>query len=890
MRPPQFFCFAEACPASIFIFRVARFFRRVRAGLLLLLCGFLTTTIPAQETIITNAATWHWLKGTNEVSTPITAWRTNGFNDSAWLTGAAPFSYGTNSTGRDDGVTNGTLVSGMISSFSSIFLRRTFVITNVTEVQSVTFSTFYDDGFVAWINGTPVLQQNMPTNSPAYNSFALVAHEADPVVPLTATNSPQNYLVVGTNVLAVQVFNNQIASSDLRFETTMVITKSAPPSLPLIGTVVPATNSTVPALTQITVTFTKPVIGVDAGDLLINGQPAADVVGVGPTNTYIFTITQPPPGIVSVTWDTLHGITDTSGNAFDASAIGATWNYNLTDTVAPQISATTPPPGVRVSKLTQVEINFSEPVLGVDATDLLVNGMSATNVSGSASGPYLFQFQQPSAGTVQFAWAVGHGITDAATVPNHFVGGGWTNTLDPISGMPTVRINEFLAANVSATGLPDEFGNLDDWIELYNFGSNTVDLSGCALTDDPGFTGKWIFPSVTIGANQYLVVFASGLDRKIVGGTNKLHTSFSLSTGGEYLGLFNAESPRVPLDQFSPAYPEQRNDISYGHDSANSLSYFNTPTPGASNASSTISGVAEPVHFTVSRGFFNQPFNLLLTTPTPGATIRYTTDGSLPTATSGLIYSNGLTIHTTTTLRAAAFAANLLPTLVQTHTYIFLADVMNQPTNPPGFPLTGNWSSSNPWPPDYGMDPRVVTNALHSATIQGDLSAVPTLSIVMNTGDMFDPNYGIYTHPADTTIEAPCSMELIYPDGSSGMQIDAGIEMHGGGSRANPMKHPFGIKFRGTYGYGKLKYQFFPDSPVTEFNSLVLRSDYNNHWNHALTPYGAASVQQRSRGGLVRDAFVKDVQAAMGDFSSHSSYVHLYINGLYWGLYKQSFI
>ncbi len=178
-----------------------------------------------------------------------------------------------------------------------------------------------------------------------------------------------------------------------------------------------------------------------------------------------------------------------------------------------------------------------------------------------------------------------------------------------------------------------------------------------------------------------------------------------------------------------------------------------------------------------------------------------------------------------------------------------------------------------------------MTNVLHSATIQGDLLAVPTLSIVMKTDDMFSPATGLYTHAGTDGLEAPCSMELIYPDGSSGMQLDAGIEMHGGGSRTSPMKHPFGLKFRGKYGYGKLKHQFFTDSPVTEFNTLVLRSDYNNSWAHALTPYGASSIQQRARGSLVRDAFFKDVQTAMGDFSSHANYVNLYINGLYWGLY-----
>ena len=126
--------------------------------LLMLVMGLAPVSLLAQETIIPNGASWRWLPGTNEVSTPFTAWRTNGFDDSTWLAGLTPFSYGTNATGRDDGVTSGTVVSNMINKFSCIFLRRTFVITNVAEVQSVSFTTYYDDGFVAWINGMPVLQ------------------------------------------------------------------------------------------------------------------------------------------------------------------------------------------------------------------------------------------------------------------------------------------------------------------------------------------------------------------------------------------------------------------------------------------------------------------------------------------------------------------------------------------------------------------------------------------------------------------------------------------------------------------------------------------------------------------------------------------------------------
>jgi len=97
-----------------------------------------------------------------------------------------------------------------------------------------------------------------------------------------------------------------------------------------------------------------------------------------------------------------------------------------------------------------------------------------------------------------------------------------------------------------------------------------------------------------------------------------------------------------------------------------------------------------------------------------------------------------------------------------------------------------------------------------------------------------------------------------------------------------PDEEVFRLKFRGKYGDTKLKYPLFPDTPVDEFNSLVLRADYNNSWVHS------SQTLERARGSLVRDAFAKDAHGAMGDLALHSRYVHLYINGLYWGVYNSS--
>ncbi len=854
----------------------------------------------AQETVITNGSTWRWRPGTNEVSTPTKGWRANGFNDSSWLTGPAPFSYGANASGRDDGVTTGTVVSNMINNFSCIFLRHTFVITNVAEVQSVSFNTYYDDGFVAWINGVPVLQQNMATNSPNYNNFALTAHEADPAVPLTATNSPQDYLVVGNNVLAVQLFNNQIASSDLRFETTLQITKGIAGD-PVIANVVPAAGAAVGALTQITVFFNKPVQGVDAPDLLVNGVPAASVLGGAGTNVYTFTFTQPLPGTVQVSWDELEDISDLSGNRFDATAPGASWSYTFADTLPPQVAERTPVAGAQVSQLTQTEISFSEPVAGVNASDLLINGTPATTVSGSGVGPYVFAFTPPASGAVQFSWAAGHGITDAAAVPNSFAGGNWSVTLNPAVAVGDVIINEFLAANVS--GLLDENSEPQDWIELYNRGSTTVNLLGWSLTEDAKVPGKWTFPATNLAPGQFLVVFASEKNRRVPGAP--LHTSFKLDSFGEYLALFNAESPRVAVSEFPSEYPEQRNDYSYGLDSAGVWRYYQTPSPGAANGNSSILGLAPAPHFSVARGLFNAPFNLLLTTSLPGATIRYTTNGAEPSASTGIVYSSPLPISATTTLRAAAFAPNYLPSRTITHSYIFPEQVIAQPNNPPGFPASWGTRSgygfpNNLVPADYKMDldplrvdpnnPASAVDPVKMQRLRDGLHELPIVSLVMNDADMFEAT-GLYSYPNVNNRnfpDKPCSLEMILPDGATAFTTTCGISAHGNASRLpekNP-KHGFSLNFTAEFGPTTLDYPLFPGSSATKFDDLVLRADFGVSWRHwSDSANNGGGSYQRSRASRFRDAWMKQSLHDMGHPGNYNAYCHLFINGIYWGLY-----
>ncbi len=433
-----------------------------------------------------------------------------------------------------------------------------------------------------------------------------------------------------------------------------------------------------------------------------------------------------------------------------------------------------------------------------------------------------------------------------------------------------VVINEFLASNGS--GLTDSDGENSDWIELYNSGTAPVNLEGWYLTDDTTDLRKWRFPANALPANGYQIVFASGKNRATPGAP--LHVNFSLDANGEYLALVKPDGVTV-ASEFAPAFPNQDRDISYGL-SQGAYAYFTTPTPGAAN-SAGVAGLVSDTKFSRDRGFYDAPIEVAITTTTPGATIYYTTNGTVPSLTNGSVYTGPLTISATTVLRAAAFKTGFLPSSVDTETYLFLDDVIRQSADgkaPPGWPTSWGGNTVN-----YGMDPDVVNNPRYSATIKDDLKTIPSFSLVMDLKDLFDAGRGIYANPGQDGInwERPSSLELIYPDGTKGFQVNAGVRIRGGYSRStsNP-KHAFRFFFREEYGDTKLDYPLFGDSGAKTFDAFDLRTFQNYSW----------SFEGDSRGVFIRDQFSRDAQLAMGSQAERGNYYHLYINGQYWGLFN----
>jgi hypothetical protein len=340
------------------------------------------------------------------------------------------------------------------------------------------------------------------------------------------------------------------------------------------------------------------------------------------------------------------------------------------------------------------------------------------------------------------------------------------------------------------------------------------------------------------------------------------------------------------------------------------LGFMTSPTPGAPNGVSTLGFVGD-THFSVDRGFFAAPFQVAVTADLPTASIRYTTDGSLPTPTTGTVYNGPITIAKTTILRAIAYQAGYTSSNVDTQTYIFLADVIGQnssrvtqPYAPWGHDKDDSGTESGynlDDEADWEMDPQIV--GANMATILNDLQAIPTVSLVMNWNDLFGgapspgtpagtgtaaPSpQGIYIH--GTSSERAASFEYFHPNNPADqVHADVAVEIQGHSStlRWNTDKLSLQVKFKFPYGDTELNYPLFAGAPdganaAREFDTLILDAGYNYGWTHA-------NPQQRDFARFVSDQVASDLQnlASGGGQAPHGKFVHLYLNGLYWGLYN----
>ena len=317
-------------------------------------------------------------------------------------------------------------------------------------------------------------------------------------------------------------------------------------------------------------------------------------------------------------------------------------------------------------------------------------------------------------------------------------------------------------------------------------------------------------------------------------------------------------------------------------DSASSR-FFDEATPGFPNTALAFEGFVADTKFSVDRGFYTEPFDVMISTETSEAQIIFTTDGSEPDLSNGSIYGAPFSISETTVLRARAFRDGFRPTDIDTQSYLFPTDIARQTNTPAGYPL--NWAGTSS---RYGMTSsstsyaRAAGNPAFSSTeaeaaIKDSLASLPTLSIVTDRENLFNPTSGIYVNPRarGQAWERPVSVELIHPDGSPGFQENAGMRMMGFSSRnVDFRKLHMRLLFKNQYGSGTLQYPFFGEDRSDRINTIALRGNRRDAFVHT------------NNATYLGDEWAKRTQSDMGQLAPRGEFLHLYLNGLYWGVYN----
>lgn len=415
-----------------------------------------------------------------------------------------------------------------------------------------------------------------------------------------------------------------------------------------------------------------------------------------------------------------------------------------------------------------------------------------------------------------------------------------------------------------------------DWIELENTGPEPVGLTGWSLTDRRDQPRRWPFPAgVTLAPGGRLVVLASSRAEAPPGAV-WLHANFSLAEEGGYLALVDAGG--TVRDSLDPGYGRQGPFHSQGRNDAGAWGFLREASPGAPNRGPWFSGEAEPVRFSPPGGFHAGPVTLVLSTPTPEATIYYTTDGTEPTTTQGLAWAGPVVLapiddKTGHAVRARAFRDGLVPSPTTTQTY--LIDQHPNLRTTPAVVLTGD-------PGTVFYRPLGIF-AIEGGTYSSDLwipQKAADYNIPMGSGRLVDPL------APQRPYERPAHLEFFPIDGRPALGAAVGLRVASSPysrpqlrltqvATASPLpadeteKSSLNIFFRREYGASSVTHPFIPETPVWRFEELRLRAGKNDLSN----PF-------------IRDEFIRRLFADMGHTASLGSFNALWINGSYKGYYN----
>ncbi len=478
-------------------------------------------------------------------------------------------------------------------------------------------------------------------------------------------------------------------------------------------------------------------------------------------------------------------------------------------------------------------------------------------------------------------------------------------SLSSFANAQVLYINEVMASN--ATTIADETGDEADWLEIYNPGSNSIDIGGYYVSDDLDNLTKYQLPTgspeTIIPAHGYLILWTSDEPSRGV-----LHLPFKLSAGGEAMAITAPDGSSL-INSLS--FGDQETDISYGRlpDGSNNLFFFSPATPAATNNDSSPYGqVLAPPNFSIEAGFYTSDVQLSLQTDISGATIYYTLDGSDPSPdhVGGTTYQyknsyeenpgdqpggfltnsfESYLYNAPITLTARSSAPNKLSVISSTYDNV-----------PDYFPSVNIKKANVVRAIVYkeGAVPSEIITKSYFISPQGRARyTLPVISLAVQENKLFDYNDGISVagiafdnwraaNPNQPPIgfvdanylrrgdEAEMEGNFEYYESSAEPELNQriGVRIHGGASRAYPRK---GLRFyaRNEYGESEFDYPFFPEKPRDYYKRLLLRNS-GSDWYFS----------------LFRDAVAQRVVSHLRFDTQASQPAILFLNGEYWGLHN----
>ena len=379
-----------------------------------------------------------------------------------------------------------------------------------------------------------------------------------------------------------------------------------------------------------------------------------------------------------------------------------------------------------------------------------------------------------------------------------------------------VKINEYSCSNIA--GPTDAYGENEDWIELYNTTATNINLTGWYLSDKASNPTKWQIPSGTINANGFKMVYCSG--RNTVNG-QELHPNFKLTqTDNEWILISNTLGTIVDSIKIV-RLTKSNHSVGRSTNGAIDWKLFTTPTPNANNTGAVNFYTPTPV-MSLASGFYPGAQSVTLTCSDPAATIRYTTDGSVPVNTSTL-YTGPIAINATTMLRARAFSVEL-------------------------------------------------TSFTASATFFINVNhTVPVVSIAgAGTGSLASLLAG------NANLNPQGFFELFEENGTFVDKGEGEFNKHGNDSWAYPQR---GLDFimKDQFGYnGDIDHQIFPNKTRDEFQRIILKPGASDNY-----PFenGGAHIRDAFVHTLSQKAGLKMDERTWRPCV-------LYVNGQYWGVYE----